>query len=100
MPGVALQRRDQSPEESLYWAQSPSTRSLIRQTFKNAWQYVLRQIIKDFTNTPLERPSADVCPVFAGLENLQWDGPTMGTCELNIYQGPHLFTCIHLPFIS
>jgi hypothetical protein len=38
MPGVALQRKDQ--QESLYWAQSSSTRSVIRQAFKKAWQYV------------------------------------------------------------
>jgi hypothetical protein len=40
MPGVALAEKDQPLEESLYWAQSPSTRSLIRQAFRNAWQYI------------------------------------------------------------
>ena len=40
MPGVALAEKDQHLQESLYWAQSSLTRSVIRQAFKNAWQYV------------------------------------------------------------
>ncbi|KAN0074123.1 hypothetical protein V8E54_008060 [Elaphomyces granulatus] len=60
MPGVALQRKDQLRKESLYWAQSSSTRSVIRRAFKKAWQDLL---------------AAGACPVFPGLKNLQWDGP-------------------------
>jgi len=72
MPGIALARKDQPRKESLYWAQSSSTRSVIRQAFKNAWQELL---------------AARACPVFAGLKNLQWDGPlpASSTDQGNIY---------------
>ena len=40
MPGVALGEKDQPWTESLYWTQSSSTRSVIQQAFKIAWQYV------------------------------------------------------------
>ena len=76
MPGIALARKDQPRKESLYWAQSSSTRSVIRQAFKNAWQYVRHKLLSKVLLTHCrELLAAGACPVFAGLKNLQWDGP-------------------------
>ena len=80
MPGVALAEKDQTLEESLYWAQFPSTRSLIRQAFRNAWQYVWDKLLPKVLLTHQwhhcrDLLAARVSPVFVGLENLQWDGP-------------------------
>jgi hypothetical protein len=77
MPGVALQRKDQLQKESLYWAQSSSTRSVIRQAFKKAWQYVRDKLLSKVLLTYHYRDllAASACPLFPGLKNLQWDGP-------------------------